>query len=68
MTYRYLGEDVEQERQHGEVHADAITSESLLDVLGHREDTGSDVHRYEQPTQHQYDEDRLFIYVNKTKN
>ena len=58
-TDRYFGEDVEYEREDGEVHAYAVAAEAFLDVLGHGEDARRDVDRHEQPAQHQHHEYRL---------
>lgn len=35
LTYRDLGENVEEERDNGEVDVDPCPSKSLLQVLGH---------------------------------
>ena len=58
-TDRDLGEDVEEQREHGEVDADPLAPEPEAEVLGHGEHAAGHVHRDEAPAQEDQVEDGL---------
>ena len=55
-AYRYFGENVEEESEHGEVNPDALSSKSESEILWHSEHLGRHVHWHEPPAQHQDEE------------
>lgn len=58
-AHRDLGEDVQKQREHGQVEADAAAAEALAQVLRHRDDARGQVHGREEPAQQQHHEQRL---------
>ena len=61
-THGDLGEDVEAERQHGQVNPDTLASELLIHVLWQCAHASGDVNWQEDPAQQLEEEARLRRY------
>ena len=59
LTYRYLGEDVEENCEYGEVDSDPLTSKPQSEILRHGEDSTCHVDWDKAPAEENQVEDCL---------